>query len=261
VGLSVNQALLQASQLIGFGAGGALVAQIGARAAMGIDAATFLAAALLVRVALRSPYPPPTREPTSFWTETREGFRIALGRPAPRGLLLIAWWGAAVLLVPEALAAPLSSVVAHGGDSATGWLLAAQPTGMIIGAFALGRLARPRQRLTLFRPLAVVSALPLVCFAVKPSLTGALLLLVLSGAAWSYQIPLQGAFVDVVPPELRGRAFGVAAGGLQVSQGIGVLVGGGLAEAFGVRPAIVIAGIVGTVVMLVLVSVRVPKAT
>jgi predicted MFS family arabinose efflux permease len=259
VGLSINQALLQASQLIGFGVGGALVSQIGARGAIGIDAATFLVAALLVRLGLPQPYPPPPPdEPASFWADTRAGFRIALGRPAPRNLLLIAWWGAAVLLVPEALAAPLAAVVAHRQDSATGWLLAAQPAGMIVGAFALGRLVRPELRSRLFRPLAVASAVPLIGFALRPSLPGVLALLLVSGALWSYQIPLQGAFVAVIPPELRGRAFGVAAGGVQVAQGIGVLIGGGLAEALGVRPAITVAGVAGALVMLGLVAVRVP---
>jgi hypothetical protein len=76
--------------------------------------------------------------------------------------------------------------------------------------------------------------------------------------AWSYQVPLQAAFVEVIPAELRGRAFGVAAAGIQVWQGIGVLVGGGLAEAFGVINAITVAGVAGAVVMLVLVSLRVP---
>ncbi|BEP13215.1 MFS transporter [Acidothermaceae bacterium B102] len=262
VGISVNQALSQAAQLVGFGAGGAVVAGLGARGAIGLDAASFLVAAVLVRLALTSPYPPPGAEPrTSFWQETRGGIAVALGRPGPRTLLLIAWWGAAVLLVPEALAAPLSAVTGHGGDSQTGWLLAAQPAGMIVGSFALGRLVRPAHRLALLRPLALASTLPLVGFVLRPSLPGALLLLLASGALWSYQVPLQGAFVAEIPPELRGRAFGVAAGGIQVAQGIGVLIGGGLAEILGVREAITAAGIGGAVVMLGLALLRTPPGS
>jgi MFS family permease len=259
VGVSLNQAVIQGSQIVGFGLGGALVGQIGARAAFGADALSFVVAALICRFALRQPYlAQQPSERSSFWADTREGFRIALGRPAPRTLLLLAWWGGAVLLVPEALAAPFATGVAHGGDAATGWVLAAQPTGMILGMLVLGRLTRPSRRLRLMRPLAVAGTLPLIAFALRPSLVAALLLLALSGMAWSYQVPLQAAFVEVIPAELRGRAFGVAAAGIQVWQGVGVLVGGGLAEAFGVINAITVAGVAGALVMLVLVSLRVP---
>lgn len=259
VGVSLNQGVIQASQILGFGLGGAVVAQIGARAAFGADAASFLVAALVCRFALRQPYLPPRAEgPTSFWADTREGFRVVLGRRGPRTLLLIAWWGAAVLLVPEALAAPFVSRVAHRGDAATGWLLAALPTGMIIGIIVLGRLVRPSLRSRLMRPLAVVSAVPLIGFVFRPSLAVALALLVLSGIAWSFQVPLQGMFVEYVPQEARGRAFGVAAAGIQISQGLGILVGGALAELFGVTAAITTAGVAGVAVMLALAVLRLP---
>ena len=71
-------------------------------------------------------------------------------------------------------------------------------------------------------------------------------------------VPLQGQFITQIPPEARGRAFGVAAGGLQVSQGVGVLLGGLMAELIGVTAAISWVGIVGAVVMVGLVMVRVP---
>jgi MFS family permease len=262
VGASVSQALSQAAQLVGFGVGGALVAAVGTRAAIGLDAATFLASALLVRVALTTTYPTVRTGPrASYWQETREGFVAALGRPAPRTLLLLAWWGAAVMLVPEALAAPLSAVTGHGGDTQTGWLLAMQPAGMIVGAFALGRLVKPSRRVALLRPLAVLCTLPLIGFVLRPSLPGALLLLLLSGALWSYQVPLQGEFVVAIPAELRGRAFSVAATGLQVAQGLGVIAGGAVAEVAGVRPAIVLAGIVGGFGMLALAFLRPTRTT
>jgi MFS family permease len=262
VAASVSQALSQAAQLIGFGVGGALVAAVGTRGAIGLDAGTFLVSAVLVRVALATTYPSVRTGPReSYWRETGEGFAVALGRPQPRTLLLIAWWGAAVLLVPEALAAPLSAITGHGGDSQTGWLLAAQPAGMILGAFALGRLVRPARRVALLGPLAVLSTLPLIGFALSPSLPGALLLLLVSGMLWSYQVPLQGEFVEAIPAELRGRAFSVAASGVQVAQGLGVIVGGAIAEVAGVRPTIVLAGIVGGCVMLALAFLRPPPTT
>lgn len=259
VALSLNQAIVQSSQIIGFGLGGTLVALVGARACFGIDAMSFLLAAALVAMGVGR-YPP-VSDPetgTSFWADTREGFRIALGRTEPRTLLLMAWWGAAILLVPEALAAPFVARITHGGATATGWLLSAQPLGMVIGLLVLGRFVRPSQRPRLMRPLAVAGCCPLIVFVVRPTLAGAILLLLVSGIAWSYQVPLQSEFVRAIPGDARGRAFGVAAGGLQVAQGIGILIGGGLAQAFGVTAAITSVGIVGALVMLGLTLIRVP---
>ena len=108
------------------------------------------------------------------------------------------------------------------------------------------------------RPLAVLSTLPLIGFVLSPSLPGALLLLLVSGMLWSYQVPLQGEFVAAIPAEARGRAFSVAASGLQVAQGLGVIVGGAVAEVAGVRQTIVLAGIVGGFVMLALAFLRPP---
>ncbi|MDX6206053.1 MAG: hypothetical protein QOF39_2110 [Frankiales bacterium] len=262
VGVSLNQGITQGSQILGFGLGGAIVAQVGPRAAFGADAASFLVAALVARFALRHPYPPARAEGlTSFWADTREGFRVVLGRRAPRTLLLIAWWGAAVLLVPEALAAPFVARVAHGGETATGWLLTALPAGMIVGMLVLGRFVRPSVRNRVMRPLAVVSAVPLIGFAFHPSLAVAMLLLVLSGMAWSFQVPLQGMFIEFIPHDARGRAFGVAAAGIQVWQGLGILAGGALAQIFGVTTAITAAGITGVLVMLGLAMVRTPAVT
>jgi MFS family permease len=257
VGSSIVQGTGQAAQIIGFAAGGAMVAAMGARGAFALDAATFFIAAGCFQLALRRRVEGERPQAkTSFWSDTVDGFRISLGRPGPRGLLLLAWWGAVVLLVPEALAAPYAARVAHEGDAATGWLLAAQPAGMVLGMLLLARLVRPSVRLRLMHPMAVLGTLPLVVFLARPPLVPALALLVVSGVMWSYQVPLQGAFVAQIPAEFRGRAFGVAAAGLQVAQGIGVLAGGGIAEVAGVSTAIGVAGIAGAIGMVALAVTR-----
>lgn len=262
VGSSLVQSVGQAAQIVGFAIGGALVAGVGARGAFALDAASFFLAALLFQLGLKRFHEGERPEAkTSFWSDTVDGFRISLGRAGPRGLLLLAWWGAVVLLVPEALAAPYVARVAHQGDAATGWMLAAQPAGMVVGMLLLARLVRPSVRLRLMHPMAVVGTLPLLGFAARPALLPALVLLFLSGMMWSYQVPLQGAFVAHIAGEFRGRAFGVAAAGLQVAQGLGVLVGGGVAELAGTAAAITIAGLAGALGMLALSGTRTAALT
>lgn len=257
VGSSLVQSVGQAAQIVGFAGGGALVAVVSTRGAFALDAASFVLAAAFYQLALARLLEgdrPPAK--TSFWSDTIDGFRAALGSPGPRGLLLLAWWGAAVLLVPDSLAAPYVSRVAHGGDAATGWMYAAQPAGMVLGTLLLGRLVRPSVRRRLMHPMAVVGTLPLIVFALRPSLPAALGLLFLSGVMWSYQVPLQGAFVGHIAGEFRGRAFGVAAAGLQLAQGVGVLAGGAAAELVGVPATLSLAGVVGALGMLALTLTR-----
>lgn len=261
LGLSLSQACLQAAQIAGFGLGGATVAVVGARAGFAIDAGSFVVVAVLSQVGLQHPYAPlEVPEASSWWADTRQGFAEAVGRPGPRALLLISWWAAAVLLVPEALAAPFVTRTTHGGDQATGWLLTAQPAGMILGLFVIGRVVRPSLRQRLVRPLALLAPVPLIAFAVRPSYPLAVALIALAGVAWSFQAPLQAQFVGQIPPSVRGRVFGVAASGFQVAQGLGVLIGGALAEVVGVSPAIAAAGVVGVLVMVGLVSLPTPAA-
>jgi hypothetical protein len=56
---------------------------------------------------------------------------------------------------------------------------------------------------------------------------------------------LNAIFMQALPLELRGRAFGVAQGGLQVSQGLGVLVAGALAGTVHIGLTIGALGLVG----------------
>jgi predicted MFS family arabinose efflux permease len=259
VGASLWTALNQATQVIGFGGGGIAVAALGAPAVLGIDAATFALSALTLVVGLRSPYEPgdpATRAPLTATRKTAvdvardslSGIRAVLGERTVRALLLIAWWAPAIVLVPEAVAAPYA-LDGHGGTSMTGWYMAAIPAGVVIGTLVLGRLVRPADRTAYIFPLAVVTAAPLIAFLADPPRAAALVLLFAAGAALSYQLPLQASFVRAVPPHLRGRAFAVAASGLEVGQGFGALLGGALTDAIDPARAIGWSGAIGVVVM------------
>ena len=51
-----------------------------------------------------------------------------------------------------------------------------------------------------------------------------------SGACASYQLAANSAVVAAIPPERRGQAFGLANGGMQVFQGLWIVLAGGLAS-------------------------------
>jgi predicted MFS family arabinose efflux permease len=259
VGVSLWTAINQVTQVVGFGGGGLAVAKLGAPTVLSLDAATFLVSAATITFGLRSPYRPvdpaapvrlaaATRTLSTLTRESVAGIRAVLGERTLRALLLIAWWAPAIALVPEAIAAPYA-LDGHGGTGMTGWYMAAIPAGVVVGTLVLGRLVRPADRTAYIFPLAVLATAPLVVFLADPPRVPALMLLFAAGAALSYQLPLQASFVLAVPPHLRGRAFAVAASGLEVGQGVGALLGGGLTDAFGPASAIGWSGMLGVAVM------------
>jgi MFS family permease len=226
--------------LLGLAGAGFLVDLVGYRTALLVDAGTFAVAALVVRLFVANRAVPVHHEPLS-WSA---GLRHVRSQPRLRTLLWLSWL-VGLAVVPEGLAAPLAAQLGASRE-AVGWLLAADPFGYVVGAFLLSRYASTRTRQRLVGVLATASVAVLVVFAVPPTLVGALVLLAVAGATGAYQITVAATFTSWVPDSVRGGAFGVARTGLRVAQGVGVAVGGVLAQAIGsARGAIVVAGVLG----------------
>jgi MFS family permease len=249
VATSLTNVTLQLAQVVGFLAGGALVAVLDPSAALLIDAGTFaVSAAWLSRGLQRRPAPvAATGEPLrSLWQDTAEGLRF-IGR-SPRLLAMVAllWLGTLFGYAWEGVATPLVEELGQGA-TALGVLLAANPLGVTIGGLVLGRFVPAAVRERMMAPLVALSLLPLFIGGVVVAVAGpgempfAVLigLLFLSGLGASWVIPLNVVFVQAVPSAFRGRAFGVAVSGLYGMQGIGALAAGLAAE--GVAPSGVMA--------------------
>lgn len=233
----------QAVQVLGFAGGGALVAIIGPRQALLVDAGTFLIAAVLIRFGTRwRPAATSSSDedapPTGWASRLRVGARIVFADPRLRGLVLLAWL-ATFSIVPEGLAAPYAALLG-GGAGTLGLLLAAEPVGAVIGALLVTRLIAPERRLRLLVPLAALSLAPLLGYAARPGLPLVLVLLVLSGLGGSYQLIANATFMQLVPGTSRGQVFGLASAGLVAGQGLGLAAAGAVAEIL--SPAYVVAG-------------------
>lgn len=245
---AVNQLTVQGSQVLGFAVGGALVLLLEPSGALLLDAGSFLLAAALVR--FRVSDRPPAGDSADLggsWERMRTGARVVFGDPRLRGLVLLAWL-ATFWVVPEALAAPYGK----GEPAAVGLLLAAQPAGSAIGGLWLSRMVRPSTRLELMGPLAVVSCVPLLFFAATPPLPLAIALLVISGIGTTYNLPANAAFMQALPAQRRGQAFGLVSAGLVAGQGIGITVAGAVAEVVSPGLVITVAGALGLVAALAL---------
>ncbi|WP_326698365.1 MFS transporter [Streptomyces sp. NBC_01754] len=238
----------QAGQLIGFAVGGVLVVWLGSSASLGLNAATFLLSATLIRIGVKA-RPVEGGAPGRKRVHTQVGSAIALIWADPRLRSLIALgWLAGFIVLPEGLAAPFAQEAGGGGGTSVGLLLAAHPAGMVLGASLLGRAGVGDDwRRRLLGPLAIGANLPLVLYWAGPGVASAVLLLLLSGVCSAYQITAGATFVLLTPVDQRGQALGLARSGLTAMQGIGIASGGLAAELAGSSAdAIAGAGLLGT---------------
>ncbi|MCA2222820.1 MFS transporter [Nonomuraea aurantiaca] len=260
------------AQIAGLAVGGAFLAVTGPRGALAVTAALSAVAALVLRYGL--PYRPGrgaagsgTAAGGAAGGRTAAAGDGAAGRGSGggavrvtlrvnrslmvdrrvRGLLLSSWLPCMCLAGAEAMVVPYL-----GGQGQAGVVLAAAAGGMAVGEFTVGRFAAPAVRERLSLPLAVLIGLPWLAFLMAPGVAWAAVLAAVSAAGVSYQLGLQRRFVDAVPEEVRGQAFGLLSAGLMTGQAIGAAAIGVLGEAIGPGPAIFAAGVAGVLVALAL---------
>jgi MFS family permease len=248
----VGNVTSQAAQVLGFAGGGALVAAIGPRPALLLNAATFAFSALLVRVGTRLRPAPGVAaegdgEVAGWLSQLRVGVRTVFGDPALRRLVLLAWL-ATFTVVPEGLAAPVADLLG-GGAHTLGLLLAAEPAGAVVGALLVTRLVPPDRRLRLLVPLAVLTCAPVLAYAALPPLPVILAVLVVSGMGSSYQLVANATFMQLVPGASRGQAFSLAAAGLVAGQGLGLAVAGALTEVLSPERVVALSALLGLVLV------------
>ncbi|HEY3977976.1 MAG TPA: MFS transporter [Streptosporangiaceae bacterium] len=242
LGVAVSQTALQSGMVAGFALGGIVVAVLHAGGALSLDAATFGVSALLVQFGVRRR--PAARRAAgsgSALGEILAGIRLVFGRGRLRTLVLFGWL-VTFYIVPMGLAAPLADSLRAGLPLAvtTGLIFAAGPLGTVLGAIAFSRLVPAARRQAWLGPLAVTACGVLLLLALRLDLAALLAVLAVSGAGAAYQLAANAAFVAAVPPERRGQAFGLANGGMQVFQGLWIVLAGAIA-AHALSPGTVIA--------------------
>ena len=252
LGTAITMTTYQAAQVAGFVAGGAVVGLFGARTALLVDAATFLASAVIVAVGVRG-----RQAPAAGRTADRNGegplatARFLLGQRAVRVPLLLGLLSAAYN-VPEAIAVPLARA-AGGGPVAASVVMAAPALGAALGVTAVTVLVGPEMRKRMTLPLAFGACAILTAAALRPGLAGILVILLASGLCDSYQVGANAAFVAAVPDERRGQAFGLAIAGMQLGQGAAMILAGVVASQANPWLAVAVAGAVGAAASLLIV--------
>ncbi|MFB4277152.1 MULTISPECIES: MFS transporter [unclassified Nonomuraea] len=255
LGRSVLNVASAGAQIAGLAVGGAFLAVTGPSGALAATAGLSVVAAVVLRFGL--PYRPARGADgpggAGAVRQTLRVNRLLLADGRVRGLLLAAWLPCVCLAGAEAMVVPYM-----GGQGQAGVVLAAAAGGMAVGEFAVGRFAAPELRERLSLPLAVLLGVPWLAFAFTPGVVWAAVLAAVAAAGLSYQLGLQRRFVDVVPEEVRGQAFGLQSAGLMTGQAAGAALVGVLGEVIAPSYAIAAAGGAGILVALALAGVLRP---
>jgi Major Facilitator Superfamily len=231
----------------GTAAAGFMVALAGARPALGVDAATFVASALLIRFGVRArPAPAPGGGGPSPLGQLTEGVRLVFGNPALRTLMALGWL-AAFYEVPEGIAVPYAGRLG-GGAVAAGLLLATSQLGAAITTPLFTKKIGPLTRLGWMGPMAVLSCGILVVTVLRLNLIASMGLFALSNSFAMYQVAANTAFVERIPNEKRGQAFGLANAGLVVGQGVAFAVAGAAAEVVPPSTVVALSGGIGALI-------------
>lgn len=227
-----------ATQVLGFAVGGALIGLLGPYGALWITAATCLTSAGLIRFGLTD-RPPRTvavagvARPGAV-RETWRVNRLLLADRPVRGLLLAQWLPGSLLVGAEGVVVPYT-----GGEGA-GVLFMAGAAGMLLGDLVIGRWTAPARREALTPWLALLLGVPMLAFVADIGLLGAAVLFGVAAFGFSYHLGLARRFLDAVPADRRGQAFGLSHMGMMTGQGLAA--GGAGLVAQWLAPGLVMAG-------------------
>jgi MFS family permease len=244
VASSLSSITTQLAQVVGFVLGGAAVVLLTPRGALAANAVSFGLSAVLIAVGVTH-RPAVSRDGApSLRADVVEGAAVVFTDPVLRSVLLLAWVGATFTIAPEGLAVTYAHQLGYGAIE-TGVLTAAHPAGTVLGALVMGRLLAPRTRLRIMVPCAAVAMLPLLATALRPPVWGAALLWAVTGVGMAYLLPANTTYMQVVPTDARGRAFGLAQSGMQALQGLSLAGAGALALVMAPHHVIALFGAVG----------------
>jgi Major Facilitator Superfamily len=251
------QTTFRVTIVAGAAAAGVTVAFAGARFALGIDAATFLASAVIIQLgthsrpaAVQAAVQADGKAGSGALAQLGAGIRVVFGDRALRALVLFGWL-AALYEFPEGIAAPYANKLG-GGPVAVGLLIASAQVGSALAMPIFVSRVGPLRRLRWMGPMAWCACAVLLLTLLRPGIALTMVIFALSGAFATYQVAANTEFVARIPNERRAQAFGLANAGLIVGQGVAFAVAGAAAEVVPPSTVVALGGGFGAVVALAL---------
>ncbi len=193
---------------------------------------------------VRSAARPPVTTTLALVGDTMIGLRAAWRSLGCRNAI-IGVGTVALFISPFITLVPAMAIdVLHAGKVGTGWLVAAQGVGAVIGALTLPGLAKRTSRIRVLRGSMVAMALMEALYAYSPDLVLAALALVILGG--SYVGTLTGLNTSVqlhAPAQERSRILSLYVLSLSLFYPLGAVIQAVLAHVVGVRPVSLVAAL------------------
>ncbi|HEY9526847.1 MAG TPA: MFS transporter [Anaerolineales bacterium] len=241
-----NQALYGALNIISAPLGAFLLSVVPMQGILGIDVGTaLLAVSILLFVQIPQPESH-SQIPGTFWQDFAAGFRY-----------IIAWRGLVILLglvmvinffftASEALTPLLITKHFRGDAGQLGWWLSSFAVGTVLGGLILGAWGGFKRKIVTAQLGLILTGLSATVVGIVPpdlfwaglaaNTAMGLFLPIING---SFGATLQAA----IAPEMQGRVFAFILSAAMLVSPIALLIAGPFADAFGIQPWFLIAGI------------------
>lgn len=256
---------LQGSRFVGPALGGAVIALAGPYLAFGVDAATFLLAALLI-LAIPKDEEDPSEEklelaaPEGVYHELMEGLSFIRRTRLLWGTLIV--WSI-MMIAAGVVAAVLVVFVSQalgGSEESFGYLLATQGLGMVVGGVVTMVLGARVAPIRSFKLGLVLFSIIFLLGANAPNVPIAAVLVFGLGATMALvAISNTTIFQQAAPDRFRGRVLASQNAVTSLTVLVGALAAGVLTDQFGARVAFNLAGGIAVLAALMaLIVVRTP---
>lgn len=241
--VALNSMQFNLARMIGPVLAGLALGTLGAVWCFGLNAVSFLpviAAVLLIR----RPLAPQRREPRSVLYEMREGIRFVTHDSAIGGLTVLAF-AASFLGMPLITLLPVvARDVFNLGAEGYGWMMTASGAGSLAGALLFAALGHVRSKARLALICQAVFGFAMIAFALSAAVWMSASILLVTGASMLGSVTLISSLVQLAATDdNRGRVMSIFMMFFRGGMPLGNLVAGWMAEAAGVRAALILNGL------------------
>ena len=229
-GTALMRTLSLISQVAGLVVGALAVTLISSRAALLLDALSFLVSFIILAVVLVRRAAPLAGPITmaGFVSDLRIGWNVLWADRSRRAMVLLAWGMVLSIVAPEALGLPYARSVGLQ-DYWGGVLMASMIGGAAVGSILIARV-KPLRQAELLLPLALVCNLPLLLTGVQPPVVVLAILWFIGGMAQAFFVTIMAFTTLLTVDSQRGRVAGLAGAGFAVAALTGMLAAGVVAD-------------------------------
>jgi MFS family permease len=240
--ISLNYAMFNAARVVGPTLAGVLVARLGEGFCFLLNGLSFLALPACLS-AVRLPQSQ-TRAPCSPWADLVDGFRYTHRAPLVRALLALLAAACICFMPVQVLMPVFAEDIFHRGSQGLGVLMGALGIGAVIGTLVLAKRAQTSglSEVVFFSALGLATGL--VLFSISPYFSLSLAIMPVIGFSVMRQNASANTLIQVsIPDEYRGRIMALYSMTVVGISPFGSLAAGALAERFGARLTVLLAGL------------------